>query len=99
MRKDCVLITKLVYLLGSTHAFYMHEQSISTLYYKDKATSASGYKPLVVIISCTRRKVRISIFSYLHIIYLIAADESTLTAGNTSDVSQSSISKQGMLLA
>ena len=30
--------------------------------------------------------------------YFIAVDESTLTAGNTSEVSQSSISKQGMFI-
>ena len=64
-------------------------------HYKGKRTSPSGYKPLDILLSVVlEKKSGFPFFSY----YFISVEESTLTAGNTSEVSQSSISKQGMLI-
>jgi len=50
--------------------------------------------PLTLLSVVLEKKSGFPFFSY----YFISVEESTLTAGNTSEVSQSSISKQGMLI-
>ena len=50
------MLNNVQFILLGAHTFFIRINKASA-HYKDKATSASGYNPIVVIISCTWRKV------------------------------------------